>query len=238
LADYTTTDQDLLNVIEDRLLEVRNDGASVTSTQWVLADWITALNQAQRDFQKETAAVVTHLGFAGDSNNGIAVTPGTESIPMPQDCIEILRVAWIAYNTDDPVVVDAVTELPREDSWSLDLGASNWEIDPGHPPGEYNESISPVPNIYLAYPPDDIGKLDVIYAAVTTTLSNTGVHLDVPDEAAPYIAWRALQYILEKEGEGKDVVRAAYCKARFEEGVVLLKSLLATPYRLAAEGVL
>jgi len=135
-----------------------------------------------------------------------------------------------------PAPVVAVTDLPRDDAWSLDNLQSDWEQTQGNPPEEYTESISPVEQIYLAYPPADVGAIDLLYVAVGTALSNSGVPLTVPDIGVSGVTWRALRYLLAKVGEAEDVNRAEYCDVRYQESIQMAKSMLGMPYRIAAEG--
>jgi len=236
-VSYSVTDVDLLNTVSDRLLEPRQTPPAPTTTQWTTSDFTNAIDQAQKDFIKQTGIVVTQLGFTGDGENAIPVTPQTRAIELPQDAIDILRLAWIAYNTANPVVVSDIEELPRESAWSLDNGEADWEYDLGIPPQGYTEDASPVKWIYLEHPPGDIGKLDLIYCAVSAALSNTGVKISVPDDFSPYLIYGALEILLKKDGEAQDLERASYCHERYLEGVVLAKALLSLPFRMAAEAM-
>jgi len=233
---YSVTDVDLLNTVSDRLLEPRLVPPAPTTTQWTTSDFTNAIDQAQKDFVKQTGIVVTQLGFTGDANTAIGVVPETKAVQMPQDIIDILRLAWIAYDTTNPVIISDIEELPRESAWSLDNGDSDWEYDNGIPPAGYTEDESPVQWVYLEHPPGDIGKLDLIYCAVSSALSNTGVVISVPDDFAPYLIWGALEILLKKDGEAQDLARAGYCHERFLEGVIMAKALLSLPFRMAAEG--
>jgi hypothetical protein len=89
------TDQTILGWMQDALLEVNNSGASMTTAQFTMAQLIQALNQASLDFQRDTGVIAEHIGFQGDTLNGIPVAPGQEQVPMPQDMIDIRRRAWI-----------------------------------------------------------------------------------------------------------------------------------------------
>jgi hypothetical protein len=145
-------------------------------------------------------------------------------------------LAWIEYDTSAPAVPDRIRELPRESAWSLDNGDSSWEYNNGLPPAGYTEDESPVKWIYFEHPPGDIGRLDLIYCAVSEALSNTGVVISVPDEFSPYLIWGTLEILLKKDGEATDLARAGYCHQRYQEGIILAKALLSLPFRLAARG--
>lgn len=61
---------------------------------------------------------------------------------------------------------------------------------------------------------------DTSYTTITA-LSST-----IPNGAVPYLAWGVLEKLLSNDDENKDLARAAYCQARFEEGVALYRSIM------------
>jgi hypothetical protein len=50
--------------------------------------------------------------------------------------------------------------------------------------------------------------------------------LTVPDFCSLYIKFGVLKKMLEKEGEGQDLIRAKYCGARYDRGVALFRRLI------------
>ena len=222
------TDQTLLGVIQDSLLEVNNGGASMTTQQFQLAAVIDALNQAQMDFLREAGIVVNHLGYEGDSNSGLGTTPQVETVPLPQDCMDLRRAAWIALDAGG--AVNYVQELPPQDSWASDAVNRNWESSvAGQPPLLEDEHLPAIPGIYLNSPSQDIGQLDCLYVPVANALSNTGLPLSVPPDFAPALVWRALEIILDSQGEGSDPQRAKLCRDQYQLYVALARSLVMTP---------
>ena len=91
------TDQKLLGILQDVLLEVNNNGASMTTGQFTLQQLLNALNQASYEFQRDVGLVAEHIGFQGDTLNGLPVTPGQEQVQLPQDCMDVRRRAWISF---------------------------------------------------------------------------------------------------------------------------------------------
>ena len=55
--------------------------------------------------------------------------------------------------------------------------------------------------------------------------------MNMPDDWTWVVKWGALADLLSKESNAKDVVRAEYCKKRYEEGLALLDN---APLVLAA----
>lgn len=213
----------MLGWLQDKLLEPNNGGASLSTTQFTLAQLENSLNQAQWDFVRDTGLITWHAGFNGDSNTGIEVTPNTEQVALPQDCMDVRRLAWIAYNTANPSQVTAVTELPRQDSFALDGNVPGWENDIGTP-YTADESLPPVPSVNVSNQPSDIGALDVLYTPVPTQLSNTGVPFSVPPDFAYAVGYRALQILFSLQGDGADDQRAKYAGDRYALYVQLTKA--------------
>lgn len=222
-------DNDLLRVVAQRTLEPVLALPGPSTTMWTRQDWIQALDQAQKDFIQESGLIVAHLGYKGDTDTSLNTTPQIQYLPMPQDMIEILRVAWESYDASNNL--KGISELPRDDAWSLDAMDSKWEVDLGSPdPTAYNESLPRIPAIYFVHPPADIGRADLLYIALPTTLNGTCVPMTVPDEFCPYIVYGALKTLLNMPGEANDPQRAAYCQSRWEEGLALAKMLLMKPF--------
>lgn len=230
-----TTDQTLLGRLQDVLLEPNNGGASLSTTQFSISQLVNSLNQASMDFQRDCGAVACHIGFQGDTNNGIAVVPNTELVPLPQDTMDVRRRAWIAFDTENPVEVLSVTELPVQDSWALDGNVPNWENTLGQP-NTADESLPPIPAINLSPQPSDIGQLDLIYTPVPTQLSNTGVALSFPPDCAPAVFYRALQILFSLQGEGADDQRARMAGQTYQLWVQLVKSLQFMTFMMPVQG--
>jgi len=53
--------------------------------------------------------------------------------------------------------------------------------------------------------------------------------LTVPDFCKLYIKYGVLKKMLEKEGEGQDLIRAKYCGARYDRGIALFRRLIYGP---------
>src|SRR5208282_1616757 len=136
---YSDTDQTLLTELQAQTLEPQNNGASVTSTQWAIGDFLDAINQAQNDWLRDSGMVVKHIGYEEPGiQTGIGVVPQTEAVPLPQDCIDILRAAWIAYGQapppgppPPPQVFGAHTYLNSGDSPPVTSLTLPWTVQQG-----------------------------------------------------------------------------------------------------------
>ena len=218
------TDQLLLGWLQDSLLEPNNGGQSMATNMFTIAQMINAIQQSSLDFQRDTGIVSCHAGYQGDTSSAIGVTPGTEQVQLPQDTMDVRRLAWIAYDVQNPVQVVSITELPRQDSFALDLLNPAWENTLGQP-YTADESLPPIPSVNISNQPSDIGALDVLYTPVPTALSNTGVPLSFPPDCAVGVFYRALQLLFSLQGEGEDDARSRWAGTMYGLVVQLTKSL-------------
>ena len=219
------TDQTILGWVQDALLEPNNGGASLATVQFSVQQLINSANQSSWNLQRDTGCVSWHLGFNGDSLTGTNVTPGQEQVPLPQDSIDIRRLAWIGFDTSIPTPEpNSITELPRQDSFSLDANSPSWEATLGQPT-TFDESLPPIPSVNISDQPSDIGQLDVLYTPVPTQLSNTGVALSFPPDCAVGVFYGAMDLLFSLQGEGADDQRARWCRQLYQLNVALIKSL-------------
>jgi len=221
------TDQTICNMVQSRLIEVANNGASMTTTQFTVAQLQAAVNQAQQDFMKDTGCVCYHYGYRGDADYSLGTTPGQEQVALPQDYMDARRMAFNSY--DGLGVINFNQDMPPVDAWSSDMDP-NWEsASPVNKPIGEDESLPALPAIYLNQAFMGPGKLDLLEVPTPAALSNTGVPLSVPPDFVPYVVWRALAILLDTAGDTTDATRARYANSRYAEGVNLAKALLSSP---------
>ena len=91
------SDQTLLGRLQDTLLEPNNGGSSLATNQFSISQLINSLQQASLDFERDTGVVACHVGFQGDTLDGIQVSSGQEQVDLPQDCMDVRRSAWISF---------------------------------------------------------------------------------------------------------------------------------------------
>jgi len=91
-------DTQLLGWIQDAILEPNNGGQSLATNQFTISQLVNCVNQASLDLQRDTGIVAEHLGFEGDTLDGIGATPEEETIQLPQDMMDVRRRAWISFN--------------------------------------------------------------------------------------------------------------------------------------------
>lgn len=233
---YSLTDQDILHWIQDLTLEPRNTPPAFTTTMWTTQAVVDATDEAQKNFLRRTGVTVARLGFDGDKDNSVPVLAGKLQVPKPQNLIDILRAAYVNYDTSVPPKVVGVQEMAREDAAALDWNDPKWESDLANTPPEYTESHTDPSEFMLAHPGSDIGAIDFTFVAVSSGLTGLGVPLNVPDECAEGVMWGALEILLSTEGEAHDPERAAFAHTMFEMYVALTQALLAAPGHVQPEG--
>jgi hypothetical protein len=208
----TVTDQQVLDELQYAVIEAPNHGASWPSGLWAVAEITEYLNEAQFQFLKATNAVQRRAT--------LVTTPNVHRQPLPADWIATTRVAWTSPT-------GAISELPRASEAELDYAAATWGHETAARPEVYTDAETPSLQIEVAPAAWDGGILTILYTALSATLSNTGIVLTVPDECAPAIKWKVLALMLGKAGRGQDLVRAAYCEARYQEIVQAVQLLVA-----------
>jgi hypothetical protein len=206
----------------------------MTTTMWTLQDVLGALDTAQKNFLRLTGVTVARLGFDGDGDNSTPVIANQETVPRPQNSIDIIRAAFVNYDASMPPKVVAVNEMAREDAAALDLNDRRWETDFSVTPPTYSESHFD-PSVYvLGHPAINAGGVDLTFVAVSQPLTGNGVPLNIPDDCADAILWEALSILLDQEGEAYDPERSEFAHGMFMAYVDLTVALLSAPEREAA----
>lgn len=207
---YSVTDQELLTEIQYVLVETPDGGTTVASGLWTTAELIQYLNDRQRQLLRETG-VVMKTGTV----NGLA---GVARYELPEDCIALRRVAWHAPSGE-------IKELIRTDPFALDNSGQDWGLMLSTPQ-VYAESATPTQVFEVSPAPLDSGYFHIVYISIETSLSNTGIRCSIPDEFAPYLKYGVLADCWKKAGPVQDLIRAAYCEERFQEGIDLGRALM------------
>lgn len=190
--------------MQEHLLETNDLGASWPSGLWTVQEAIDAINDAQYRFLLDTLLLITP----------------TTLVTVPNILRHALPTDWIAtYDAQWHAADGTYHELAKSDGFEADNSSINdWPIELGSPI-LYTEGEVPTLTIQVMPASLDAGVIELLYVALSTTLSNSGVNFTVPDEFVPALKWGALGMLLEKVGRGQDQERAAYCKMRYTEGV-------------------
>lgn len=209
------TDQYVANDIIYAMLENGQYDANLTllTSMFTLQEIVDAMNRVQQQFLLETGMITTRTTIAGITGQG--------KYSVPVDSIRPRRLTWTGPGT-------TTQSLTQVDTWELDNGASTWPSDRGVPIAWW-ETTLPQQQVGIALSPNTAGTIGLLYIALATTLTDTGVLFAVPNDWLPYIFWGTLHDLLSSDGQSYDPVRAQYCDQRFQEGIELANLVLGGP---------
>ena len=205
-------DSAVLEEIQYHLLEAPDLGVSWTDGLWSTAEVVGYANQRQQRFLKEAPVL---FGRANITDSG------TISQTLPSDWAVTNRLVWVDND-------GTWTELPRVDHRELDLSLSTWPTGTAAKPQIYTDADTPTLTIQVAPIATNTGYFQITYVPITPALDGTGggsLFL-VPEEFVPAIKYGIMADMLGKTGRAYDPQRAAYCEARFGEGVRAARSMI------------
>ena len=210
----TSTDAQLLSLIQYQLLEPQSGTPSAPT--WAGTDmfpqdaYTDALTRRRDRFLLDTASVIGHYTANG-------VTAGSPRVLLPSSLIDVRRCAYLG-------ATGQYTNLWRDDEFAAAAFSSGWMTTTGATPTTYSPSVTPPYTLQLIPPPGDEGSLDLLAIAQGAPLNPAaGVVLGTPDNYAWAIRYGAMADLLSQDGPGRDLQRAAYCEARYKEGVDLCR---------------
>ena len=205
-------DSAVLEEIQYHLLEAPDLGVSWTDGLWSTAEVVGYANQRQQRFLKEAPVA---FGRALITNSG------TISQTLPSDWAITNRLVWVDND-------GSWTELPRVDHRELDLSLATWPTGTAAKPQVYTDADTPTLTVHVAPIPTNTGHFQITYVPMAPVLDGTGggsLFL-VPEEFVPAIKYGIMADMLGKSGRAHDPHRAAYCEARFQEGVRAARSMM------------
>lgn len=198
------TDTDALNILQYRLIETVDGGATVSSGLWTPLELRDALNTAQQWVIREVWPLV--------SDTVLNTVPNVQRYPLPQTWMETIRVAW--EESDGTIV-----SLGRDSSWSADYLEEDWTYKLAPRPQIYSDSDAPVPTVQVMPSSYDNGVLHVWSADVPPALDGSGVAWVIPTCWVPMCIWKATAILLGKLGRAQDGPRARDAEQRAMEGL-------------------
>lgn len=220
LLGNTTTDTDVVTVMQYQLLEPPTPTAWSGTEMFTLADLTAALTRRRNQFLEDTGI---HITLPVE----IASTPADNGIiQLSQDVLQVRRVAWKAPDSNGNL--DAThgtfTQLPRTDSFAANAQLPGWSVSPATPEFYIPYFTTPITTLQLAPVPIDIGRVEVAAVNAGADLDPaTSVAMGLNDDFIPYVRYGALADLLNREGMSADPQRASYCEQRYREGVELGK---------------
>jgi hypothetical protein len=197
--------------IEDFMTRVAND-LSETSNEflsgaWTLAEMISYLNYAERDFLIKTGAVKYDTTVILPGGSGIL-------IERPDNTMDIDRVSLDGKR------------LLRQSSINLELEDRHWRSHTVGHPAYYHEDNIPISYIELNKIPSTGGTLRVFSSWLPDPYTTIFENLHLPDHWEPYLRWKVLALALAKDCEDQDIQRSSYADQRYMVGVQLAQRLV------------
>lgn len=211
LFDYNVTNQQIYAAIEYHLLEP-------PTNPWSGTDQFT-LDQINQALQRRRDQFLTDTGCVLVRTFPVAVPgPPISRVPLADTVFDVRRLAWF----------DALgnsTPLFRDNEFSALSFLPSWPQSPDDPPSFYSVSATPPLSVQLIPPPLNNGQLELLSVSSGPALSTAPLPafslLGIPDDWAWVVKWGALSDLLSSDGQSTDRARAAYCEARYRQGVAL-----------------
>jgi len=210
-------DSDLITEMQDALIETRN-ASSMTTDIWTLDELVDSLNDRQASFLRQTGCILTRESITGYI--------GVHRYEPASNSVGIRRLVWVRRSDGDRHPVHRAT------TWESDNRNPTWMRGRAVTrPRIFGETLTPADAFEVFEAPNEVGSFDALYVGISSALTGAGVALTVPDDFAHYIKWGVLADLLLKRGQPEDRARAAYCEARFEEGIELAKLFMTNEVR-------
>ena len=223
LRGQSVTNWQVIADLQYALLEPAAAGGTWTGTDQFTLDQLSTAVQRRRDqFLRETGAIVTRTLLAQ-----FIVSPPIFSgrIDLDEAMLIVRRAAWRVTSTQ------TLLPLLRTDDWAANAYAPAWTTAAGRQRA-YTTSVTPPLQLQIIDAPQADGTLDLLTInAGAPVVSATDLSLGIPDDFAWVVKFGALADLLQGDGLALDPHRAAYCEARWQEGLRLART---TPVVLAA----
>ncbi len=219
LHTLDTTDQNILNEIQYHTLETPDNGASLDSDMWTIGEWVDYLNARAAHFLAETKLVLVRDASLATI---IDTTQYDLGSGISTSLLEVHRVAWldalgISHGLREGSTLTYDRLLP---TWTTSAASQE--------PETYVRAGRPQLKIEIIPAPSAAGTLDVLFTERPTQLPQTpdATVLAIPNDFTPYIKYGAMADIFAKEGQANDPEKAAYCEARYTEGILIARHVL------------
>lgn len=209
LRGQTLTNRDLVVDLQYALMETPTTSwpTWAGTNQFDMDDLVGAITRRRDQFLRETGAILTEL-----TQQVITPAPAGREV-LPATVLAVRRAAWRSSS-------GYITTLRRDDEWGADHYAPRWAQQMTAPPMTYSVAVTPPLRVQVIPPPQDTGALELLIVVAGADLAvASSTSLGVPNDWAWVIKWGALADLLGRDGLASDPARAAYCEARWQQGV-------------------
>ena len=219
----TLTDTNVYDLIEYHLLEPATGATWTGTNQFSIADLWQSCSRRRNEMLQLAACNMAELT--------LNCIPNTNTVAVPDSALDVRRVRWVpASGMGSPVT------LQRGDVLSFQRFTPNYLQTNANPmrwdilSGLEASTLGAPANTLLALILDTLvnvpSTVQVLTIAGAPDFSPPGGNpLLLPDDWAWVLKFGALADILSKEEEGRDILRAEYCRKRYNEGLQLMMTI-------------
>lgn len=204
---YAATDHELIRIIQHHLMEPISATGWLGTEQFNRTIIIDSLTRRRDRLLIETGCTL-------QVDTIPTYSPPVDTVPLEEEIIDIRRVAWVDVSGDHH-------NLHQRDSLSRNFFNPKASFNPGMPESYLTANL-PLVSLELSPPSNDAGSLQLVTIRTGAILGHGVLSqptlLGIPDDFAPTLKWGVLADLLNME-RAVDVDRAAYCEARWQEGI-------------------
>lgn len=212
LLPYTVTQYDVITKVKRYLLEPPDPVVWGGSSQFTFQDLYTALQRRQDETLGQTACTIVRE---------LVSAPLVNTVPLPDNTIDTRRVVWIPDSADYSLRI-----LRQSDAWAARSFSAGYAQSGQTPPGRWMQNTEPPPSISVDSVPPVNGQYEILLTqSGPTWATGTDSTLTMPDDWSWVFQFGAMADLFSRESLAQDPLRAAYCRARYTEGLGLMRML-------------
>lgn len=212
LVPYTVTEFEIISKIKRHLLEPPAPNFWGGSTQYNLSDVLDACRRRQDETLGTTACTIVR---------SVVNAPLVNRCVLPDTTIDIRRVAWLSASDDYSNRI-----LKQSDAFASRAFNPGYAQAGQKPPNKWMQNTEAPPSFDVDTPPPVNGEYEVL-CTQSGPAWDAGVDstLTMPNDWTWVFTFGAMSDLFSRESLAQDALRSAYCRARYQEGLGLMRIL-------------
>lgn len=213
LIPCTVAQYDVITKIQRHLLEPPTPAAWTGSSQFAMSDLLQACQRRQDEVLGTTGVTIVR---------SLVNAPLTNRVVLPDNTIDIRRAMWMSV---DPTTYPNKI-LKQSDAWATRAFNPGYaQAGPATGPLKWMQNTETP----ISFDVDIAPPINGQYETLTTQSGGSWVQgtnavlSTMPNDWSWVFIFGALADLFARESLAQDPLRAAYCRARFEEGVGLMR---------------